>query len=89
VDFAQALRERNPLLLTAGYAPAYPESPLDGAALAPVREALDHILAAHLPYPAMVIDRRGTVIAANTAQSILLDGCAPELPPPWTSRCPS
>jgi transcriptional regulator with XRE-family HTH domain len=73
------LRERNELLLTAGFAPAYPETPFDAAALAPVREALDHILAGHLPYPAIIIDRRGTLMAANQAQHILFDGCAPEL----------
>jgi transcriptional regulator with XRE-family HTH domain len=73
------LRERNELLLTAGYAPAYPETPLDHQALAPVMDALDHILAAHLPYPAIITDRRGDLVAANPAQHILFDGCAPEL----------
>lgn len=73
------LRERNELLLKAGYAPAYPETPLDGAALAPVRTALDHILTAHLPYPAIIIDRCGDIAAANTAQRLLFGGCAPEL----------
>jgi transcriptional regulator with XRE-family HTH domain len=73
------LRERNELLLRAGYAPAYPETPLNGAALAPVREALEHILTGHMPYPAIIIDRRGTLIAANPAQQLLFDGCAPEL----------
>lgn len=73
------LRERNKLLLGAGYAPAYPETPLDASALAPAREALDHILAAHLPYPAIIVSRHGDLIARNAAQQILLDGCAPEL----------
>jgi transcriptional regulator with XRE-family HTH domain len=73
------LRERNDLLLKAGYAPAYQETPLGGGALAPVRDALEHILAAHLPYPAIIIDRHGDLVAANAAQSILLDGCAPRL----------
>jgi transcriptional regulator with XRE-family HTH domain len=73
------LRDRNDLLLKAGFAPAYPESPLDGSALAPAREALDHILTAHLPFPAIIIDRCGTLIAANAGQQMLFDGCAPEL----------
>jgi transcriptional regulator with XRE-family HTH domain len=73
------LRERNALLLKAGYAPVYPETPLDGAALAPVREALQHILTAHEPYPAIVVDRYGDIVAANAAQQILLDGCAEQL----------
>lgn len=73
------LRERNEMLLAAGYAPAYPEHPLDSNALAAARAALDHILAAHLPYPAIIVDRHGDLVAANAAQQILLDGCAPEL----------
>lgn len=79
------LRERNELLLKAGYAPAYPETPLDGKAMAPVRDALEHILTAHLPYPAIIIDRRGTLVAANAAHQILLDGCAPDLLAPPTN----
>ncbi len=73
------LRERNELLLAAGYAPAYPETPLDGAGLAPVRAALEHILAAHLPYPAVIVDRRGGLVGTNAARQILFDGCAAEL----------
>src|SRR5918912_2458051 len=46
-------RERNELLLAAGYAPAFPERSLEDAALSPVRQALERILAAHDPYPAI------------------------------------
>jgi transcriptional regulator with XRE-family HTH domain len=70
------LRERNELLLRAGYAPAYPEQALDSAALAPVMDALGHILAAHLPYPAIIVDRAGDIVAANTACSLLFEDCA-------------
>jgi transcriptional regulator with XRE-family HTH domain len=70
------LRERNDLLLRAGYAPAYPEQALDSAALAPVMDALRHILAAHLPYPAIIVDRAGDIVAANSARSLLFEGCA-------------
>jgi transcriptional regulator with XRE-family HTH domain len=73
------LRERNELLLTAGYAPAYPQTRLDDRALAPARDALEHILAGHLPYPAIIVDRHGDLVAANPAQHVLLDGCAPWL----------
>ncbi|MGH3250073.1 MAG: helix-turn-helix domain-containing protein [Trebonia sp.] len=73
------LRERNQLLLKAGYAPAYPEQALDSPDLAPVLAALTHILDAHLPYPAIVIDSRGEIVAANAAQRILTDGCAGHL----------
>jgi transcriptional regulator with XRE-family HTH domain len=69
------LRERNELLLRAGYAPAYPETALDSPGLAPVLDALTHILDAHMPYPAIVIDRYGDIVAANAGQRILTDGC--------------
>src|SRR4051794_41296775 len=44
------LRERNHLLLAAGYAPAYAERPLEHPEMEPVRRALDFLLAAHDPY---------------------------------------
>jgi transcriptional regulator with XRE-family HTH domain len=73
------LRERNDLLLAAGYAPAYPRTAWDDPALAPVRTALDHVLAGHLPYPAIVVDRVGEVVAANTAFDVLTEGVAADL----------
>ncbi|MCW2919210.1 MAG: putative HTH-type transcriptional regulator [Actinomycetia bacterium] len=73
------LRERNGLLLAAGYAPAYPQTPLNDPALAPVHTALKHILTGHLPYPAIVVDRHGDLVAANAAFEFLTDGAAPEL----------
>ena len=54
------LRERNQLLLAAGYAPVYGERPLDDAGDEPVREAIELMLAGHEPYPAAVVDRGGT-----------------------------
>jgi hypothetical protein len=76
------LRERNELLLAAGYAAAYPESSLDDPVLAPVRAAIGHILAGHLPYPALVVDRYGDVVAANQALGLLTEGADPELTGP-------
>ncbi|WP_326733650.1 helix-turn-helix domain-containing protein [Streptomyces sp. NBC_01022] len=73
------LRERNELLLAAGYAPAYPESSLDDPELAPVREAIDRVLHGHLPYPALVVDRSGALIASNSAFGLITEGAAPEL----------
>ena len=70
------LRERNDLLLKAGYAPAYPEQALDSAELAPVMDALGHILSGHLPYPAIIVDRFGDIVAANAALAVLFEGCA-------------
>lgn len=71
------LRERNALLLAAGYAPAYAERSLDDPDLAPVRDALARLVAGHDPYPALVVDRWGDVRLANTAASALLTGLDP------------
>jgi hypothetical protein len=68
------LRERNELLLAAGFAPAFPESPLDDEALRPVRQALDTILDGHLPYPAMVVRRHGVLVTANQAFDLFHEG---------------
>jgi transcriptional regulator with XRE-family HTH domain len=67
-------RDRNQLLLAAGYAPAFPERPLEDPALAPVRAALDRILAAHDPYPAVVFDRAWNLVSVNAPMSALTQG---------------
>jgi transcriptional regulator with XRE-family HTH domain len=74
-----SLRERNALLLTAGYAPAFTESDFDAPALAPVRQALRTVLAGHLPYPAVIVDRYGTLLEANAGFALFAEDCAPEL----------
>src|SRR3954465_3060644 len=51
------LRERNAMLLAAGYAPRYRQTPLDDATMVSVRGALGQLLRAHDPYPAVVVDR--------------------------------
>src|SRR5881409_2573618 len=68
------LREQNRLLLAAGHAPAFPERPLGGPELAPVREALDLILKGHEPYPAVVLDRAWNLVSANSSTVALLAG---------------
>ncbi len=73
------LRERNELLLAAGYAPVFPESPLDHESLLPIRSALHRILQGHMPYPALVIATGGNLIAANRATAVLTASSAPEL----------
>jgi transcriptional regulator with XRE-family HTH domain len=73
------LRDRNGLLLAAGYAPLYRERPVDGAEMEPVREALDRFLRAHEPYPAVVVDRHWNLVAANAAAGVLTRGVAPHL----------
>src|SRR5690554_6085510 len=61
------LRERNALLLAAGYAPMYQERSLEDDEMDPVRDALDRILSGHEPYPAVIVNRRWDVVAANDA----------------------
>jgi transcriptional regulator with XRE-family HTH domain len=73
------LRERNRLLLAGGYAPAFGERALESDEMAPVRGALERFLAAHEPYPAVVVDRRWNLVLANTAVTLLTDGVAAEL----------
>ncbi|MGH7881796.1 MAG: helix-turn-helix domain-containing protein [Candidatus Dormibacteraceae bacterium] len=82
------LRERNLLLLAAGYAPLYTERPLESEQMEPVRSVLDHFLRAHEPYPALVVDRHHNLLAANDALGAIIEGCAPELlePPANTIR---
>jgi len=76
------LRQRNELLLAAGFAPAFPERPLDDPALAAAREAMERLLAAHEPYPALAIDRHWNVVAANRATEPLSACVAPKLREP-------
>jgi transcriptional regulator with XRE-family HTH domain len=73
------LRERNALLVAAGFAPVFPESPLDDAALRPVRKALDTILDGHLPCPAIVVRPHGILVAANRAFDLFNEGVDPAL----------
>ena len=67
-------RERNQLLLAAGFAPAYPERSLGDPELGAVREALDVILTGQEPFPAVVIDRHWNLVAANAAMAALSAG---------------
>jgi hypothetical protein len=73
------LRDRNALLLAAGYAPAYGQRALEEPEMGPIRETIDRVLAGHEPYPAMVVDRHWGLVAANRAVAVLTAGAAPEL----------
>src|SRR4051794_31885221 len=68
------LRERNLLLLAAGFAPAFAERPLGDPALRTARETVDRILRAHEPFPALAVDRHWRLLAANAAVAPLLAG---------------
>jgi len=73
------LRERNALLLAAGYAPLYPERRLEDPALDAVHKAIHVVLKGHEPYPAIGIDRHWTLVASNHAARGLLTGIASHL----------
>lgn len=73
------LRERNVLLLAAGYAPVFPERALADPALQAARKAVDLVLKGHEPYPAVAIDRHWTLVAGNAAIPPLLAGVDPTL----------
>ncbi|WLW51027.1 helix-turn-helix domain-containing protein [Streptomyces sp. YU58] len=68
------VRERNALLLAAGYAPRYPETPLDDPALDAVREGIEQLIQGYEPYPAFVVNAVYDVVAANRGVLMLLDG---------------
>lgn len=67
-------RERNALLLAAGYAPEYRERGLDDPEMESARRAIDLVLAGHEPFPALAFDRTWNMVAANRMMSVFLDG---------------
>lgn len=73
------LRERNRMLLAGGFAPVYPERALDEPQMTSVRAAVRQVLAGHEPYPAVLIDRHWTLLDANAAVPLLLEGVSAEL----------
>ncbi|MER5747890.1 helix-turn-helix transcriptional regulator [Streptomyces sp. NPDC002225] len=73
------VRERNALLLAAGYAPHYAQTPLDDPAFGPLREGMERLLEAYEPYPAIVVDGTYDVVAANRGMAVLAEGAAEHL----------
>jgi transcriptional regulator with XRE-family HTH domain len=73
------LRERNAMLVAAGYAPMYRERPLEDPGLAPARAAVDLILRAHEPNPALAVDRHWDLVAGNRMLPHLMAGADPQL----------
>lgn len=67
------VRDRNSLLLAAGYAPRYPQTPLDDPALDALRKGVERLIEGYEPYPALVVDATYNVIAANRGIALLLD----------------
>jgi transcriptional regulator with XRE-family HTH domain len=73
------LRERNVLLVAAGFAPAFPQRALDDPALKQARQAIDLVLKAHEPNLALAVDRHWNLVSANRMVMPLLEGIAPRL----------
>ncbi|MGQ4878593.1 helix-turn-helix domain-containing protein [Billgrantia sp. LNSP4103-1] len=73
------LRERNRMLLAAGFAPAFGERGIDAPGLEAVRSVIERLLASHAPYPALAVDRHWQLLMANRPLETLLAGIAPAL----------
>jgi transcriptional regulator with XRE-family HTH domain len=73
------LRERNQMLLAAGFAPEFTERGFADAEMDAVRDGVERVLSAHQPYPAVAVDRWWNVVAANPAAAVLGEGAAPHL----------
>jgi len=76
------IRDRNVLLVAAGYAPTFPHRALDDPALTPVRHAIDIVLRAQMPYPAFAFNRRWDIVASNGALPGLYEGIPADLMTP-------
>ncbi|MFD0447038.1 helix-turn-helix domain-containing protein [Streptomyces indonesiensis] len=73
------VRERNALLIAAGYAPHYPERSVDDPSMSALRDSLERLLTGYEPYPALVVDGTYEVLAANRGIAALLEGVAEHL----------
>jgi len=73
------LRERNGLLVAAGFAPVFSERTLSDPSLAKAREAVELVLKGHEPFPAVAVDRHWNVVSANKPIGVLIAGISPEL----------
>ncbi|MFG2560763.1 helix-turn-helix domain-containing protein [Streptomyces sp. NPDC048496] len=73
------VRERNALLVVAGYAPRYAETALDDPAMGALREGMEQLLRGYDPYPALVVDGTYNVVAANRGIAMMLEGVAEHL----------
>src|SRR5690348_16028690 len=73
------LRERNALLVAAGFAPMYRQRSLDDPAMASAKRAVDLVLKGHEPFPALAVDRHWNLVAHNALVPMLMAGAAPEL----------
>lgn len=82
---AMPLREQNRLLLAAGYAPVHGERAIDAPDMAAARTAVEAVLTAHAPFPALAVDRHWNLVLANDAAMALMANIAPPLRTPPTN----
>jgi transcriptional regulator with XRE-family HTH domain len=73
VALGLSFRQSNDLLLAAGFAPIWSDTPFDAETLAPIRQALDFMLEQQEPYPAVVVDRRWNLLQANRGAVAMVD----------------
>src|SRR5689334_17005161 len=73
------LRERNQLMLAAGYAPVYEQRTLEDPDMEPVRDAIEQVLRGIEPHPAVVVDRHWELLAGNSGLAFLTEGVDPAL----------
>ena len=79
---AVPLRERNAILVAAGFAPVFDERPLADPAMESIQKAIAIVLEGHEPYPALAIDRHWTMVATNRVVPLLMAGIDPSLAQP-------
>ena len=73
------LRERNVILVAAGYAPVFEERPLTSLEMAAARQAVERVLKGHKPFPALAVDRHWELVSANASVVRLLAGVDEQL----------
>lgn len=82
-----SLREQNMLLQAAGFAAQFAQRPLDHPDMDAINAALTRMLEHHLPYPAVVIDRRWNLLRSNAAMDALIT-MAGDPDALWARTCP-
>ncbi|MFK8850269.1 helix-turn-helix domain-containing protein [Streptomyces sp. Ac-502] len=73
------VRERNALLIAAGYAPGFPETPLDDPSMDALRTGMERLLTGYEPFPALVVDATYHVVAANRGIQAMTAGVGAKL----------
>ncbi|WP_447034920.1 helix-turn-helix domain-containing protein [Streptomyces sp. DSM 118878] len=78
-DLDLPLRDRNVLLVAAGFAPYFQESSMDGPAPSVVQKRLRRLVNAHEPHPVLVFDAQYRIVEANRTFGVLVGDVSPDL----------